>query len=102
MSNEQPHWRDRDDVIARLKRMRNDLEAPARVLAPTIGDVLSSLSRDSRVLLARMSGSGATCFALVDNHDDAMNLARAFQEEHPSWWIHPARLGAIDARLRAI
>lgn len=96
LSNENPRWRNRDEAIAALVQMRNDLETPACALAPIIGYVRARLSQDSNVLLARMSGSGATCFALVDNHDNAMNLAGVLQDEHASWWIRAARLGAVD------
>ena len=102
LSNEKPYWRSGSDAISALARMRNDLEAPACALVPEIGDVLARLARDPRVLLARMSGSGATCFALVDNHDDAVTLAHKLQEEQPAWWIRPARLGAVDAPPRAL
>ncbi len=64
---------------------RNDLEAPAVRLCPAIADVLAALQR-SGAWLTRMSGSGATCFALFDS-DAARSQARAaIAAEHPDWW----------------
>jgi 4-diphosphocytidyl-2-C-methyl-D-erythritol kinase len=67
---------------------RNDLEAPAISLCPIIGDVLTAL-RDTAPLLARMSGSGATCFALYAN-EEALNAARASLPA--AWWTMAGRL----------
>ena len=62
---------------------RNDLETPAIALVPQIGQVLAWLRAQPDVLLARMSGSGATCFALFDS-DDARDASAAIVPEH--WW----------------
>ncbi len=65
---------------------RNDLEAPARAIAPAIGAVIDLLAAQSGVTLARMSGSGATCFALFDS-DEARSAARhAITAAQPNWW----------------
>lgn len=65
---------------------RNDLEAPAFVIAPVIANVLDRLNSQSGVTLARMSGSGATCFALFDS-EAACSIARtAIAAAHPDWW----------------
>lgn len=71
------------DVRAAASAGRNDLEAPARVIAPVIGDVLARLDGAS---LARMSGSGATCFALYDNAADRMAAAMEIRAARPDWW----------------
>ena len=64
---------------------RNDLEAPARAIAPEIDEVLDVLAGQPGALLARMSGSGATCFALFERpHDCAAAAARLAQ---PGWWV---------------
>jgi 4-diphosphocytidyl-2-C-methyl-D-erythritol kinase len=64
---------------------RNDLEAPALALCPPIGEVLAALRR-SGAWLSRMSGSGATCFALFE-HEDALHEAGAMlATAHPGWW----------------
>jgi 4-diphosphocytidyl-2-C-methyl-D-erythritol kinase len=68
---------------------RNDLEAPARNLAPEIGDVLEWLARQPGTKVARMSGSGATCFALFDCEE----MRDAAAEVCPSkWWRLPSFL----------
>ncbi len=68
---------------------RNDLEAPAREIEAVIGEVLELLAVQPGVRLARMSGSGATCFALFDA-EGACELAAAAM--HPDWWVQPTRL----------
>jgi 4-diphosphocytidyl-2-C-methyl-D-erythritol kinase len=70
-------------VIAR--EGRNDLEAPAISLCPPIADVLAAL-RDSEAELVRMSGSGATCFALYRRHDVMRKAAENLALRHPEWW----------------
>jgi 4-diphosphocytidyl-2-C-methyl-D-erythritol kinase len=67
---------------------RNDLEAPAISLCPPIADVLTSLRR-SDAILTRMSGSGATCFALYDTLEQRDN---ALEIMDPAWWTMAARL----------
>ncbi|WP_339501315.1 hypothetical protein, partial [Pseudomonas canadensis] len=59
------------ELVACLRTTRNDLEAPAVALAPAIGVVLESLKASPETLFARMSGSGATCFALCAHEADA-------------------------------
>ena len=81
------------DLIAWLKEQRNDLEAPARQLVPEIGNVLNTLSNLSGSRLARMSGSGATCFALFETFEAAQSAANALMDVHPDWWIRATRLG---------
>lgn len=71
---------------------RNDLEAPARVLAPQIGEVLTALGEASGVFLSRMSGSGATCFALFARPEDRDAAAAAIAQRHPDWWLLATRL----------
>ena len=68
---------------------RNDLEAPARAIAPVIGDVLDLLAAQPGVRFARMSGSGATCFALFDGVDACADAAKAMR---PGWWAQPTAL----------
>lgn len=65
---------------------RNDLEAPARAVAPVIGDVLDLLSAQSGATLARMSGSGATCFALFDSEQLRADAHASIALAHPEWW----------------
>ena len=81
-------------MIAFLKETANDLEAPARAVAPVIGEVLSELSRLPGAELWRMSGSGATCFALFEEQSDADMAATALKHSHPSWWIEATRIAS--------
>lgn len=66
----------------------NDLEKPALQVEPIIGDVLSALRGTGGVRLARMSGSGATCFAIFETIGDAGAAASAIARAHPGWWVH--------------
>jgi len=74
-----------------LARTRNDLEAPALAIAPTIQAALDALSRNGAAF-ARMSGSGATCFGLFETAAKAQAAARAIAKTEPDWW---ARAGAL-------
>lgn len=65
---------------------RNDLQRPAIAIAPVIGEVLAELSACHGVALTRMSGSGATCFALFADADARTAAARAIEARHPGWW----------------
>jgi 4-diphosphocytidyl-2-C-methyl-D-erythritol kinase len=80
-------------LIAALRKGRNDLEAAACLLAPVIGDVLAVLSAAPGCRLARMSGSGATCFALFQNCRSAARAKKAILRAHPSWWAKTCVLG---------
>jgi 4-diphosphocytidyl-2-C-methyl-D-erythritol kinase len=75
-----------------LAECRNDLEAPAIGLQPAIADVLTALRADPRTLIARMSGSGATCFALSADEAVRDQLAVAVAARRPDWWVRPCRL----------
>ena len=75
-----------------LARSRNDLETPARTLVPAIGQVLTALAAAPGCRLARMSGSGTTCFGLFPGHD-AARTAAAIASAHPSWWVRPGTVG---------
>ncbi len=64
---------------------RNDLEAPATILCPEIAEIVVQLNKTG-ALLTRMSGSGATCFALYDDINQAEKSATDLQNTHPHWW----------------
>ena len=74
------------DPLAAALAGRNDLEPPARALRPVIGDVVAALSAQPGVVLARMSGSGATCFALFDGIGARDAADRAIAGAYPDWW----------------
>lgn len=76
-----------------LAMLTNDLEPAAITVAPAIGDVLSALRGKAPEALVRMSGSGATCFAVVGDAEAAAGLAAEMRLAHPDWWIRPAVLG---------
>jgi len=71
----------------------NDLEAPALKVQPVIGDVLKVLRDQTGVKLARMSGSGATCFAIFGSAPEATAAAAAISKNYPQWWVHAGTLG---------
>jgi 4-diphosphocytidyl-2-C-methyl-D-erythritol kinase len=71
----------------------NDLENAAIVVAPVIADVLSALRELPGCGLARMSGSGATCFGLFSSAADAAAAARALGAKYPDWWVCETTLG---------
>ena len=70
---------------------RNDLEAPAVAICPAVADVLAALRVDAP-LLARMSGSGATCFALYESSDVRDAAAARIGADHPGWWQMAGKL----------
>jgi 4-diphosphocytidyl-2-C-methyl-D-erythritol kinase len=72
------------DLVMYLQATRNDLMAPAIGLAPQISNCLDALAEAP---FARMSGSGATCFALVETADAATALAHNVTKAHPDWWV---------------
>jgi 4-diphosphocytidyl-2-C-methyl-D-erythritol kinase len=71
---------------------RNDLEPSALRLVPDIGAVLDWLADQTEVRLARMSGSGATCFALFETLAARDAVARRLAAARPDWWQLSARL----------
>jgi 4-diphosphocytidyl-2-C-methyl-D-erythritol kinase len=75
----------------------NDLEGTAARLAPAINEVLAAVSGLPGARLARLSGSGPTCFALFATEDQARRAAATLAEKHPEWWIAATRLGASDS-----
>ena len=76
----------RETLIGGLRRARNDMEDAAGVIAPVIGDVLAVLSAARGCRLARMSGSGATCFGLFDTCRSAAQALKVIRRDHPGWW----------------
>lgn len=80
------------DWLAALGRHGNDLEAPALKIAPAIGEVLEALRAAAGVRLVRMSGSGATCFALFDDDAAAAAAAAGLRHARPQWWVHAGAL----------
>jgi 4-diphosphocytidyl-2-C-methyl-D-erythritol kinase len=75
-----------------LASTRNDLEPPARKLAPSIGEALALLSASPDCRLARMSGSGATVFGLFDDCAASAANAKRIRHARPNWWVKPTVL----------
>lgn len=93
---EAPAWPEQGGSIADwvdvLETVANDLEAPALRIEPVIGDVLEVLRDSAGVKLARMSGSGATCFAIYGAAAEAHAAAENIRRDHPGWWVHAGTL----------
>ncbi|MCC5993069.1 MAG: 4-(cytidine 5'-diphospho)-2-C-methyl-D-erythritol kinase [Rhodobacteraceae bacterium] len=96
-----PDWPDAGALFDWLAQCRNDLEAPARALAPVIGDVLDTLAAAAGCALARMSGSGATCFGLFAQEAAAQIAAAQIARAHPGWWVQATGLhkGSADGKI---
>ena len=82
-----------EELAGWLRTTANDLQAPAVALAPEVGDVLDTLADEPEALIARMSGSGATCFALCSGDLEAEGLAERLEAMRPAWWVRRCRIG---------
>ena len=80
-------FRDVAAVVAYMRAHANDLEPTAVALCPPIGAVLAALRAQPAARIARMSGSGPTCFALFDTPGDAAAAARRIGANEPGWWV---------------
>ena len=85
-----PGWRDAADLAAWLAGQRNDMQAAAVAAAPVVGQVIAAIGATAGCLLARMSGSGATCFGLYADADAAARAADALAR--PGWWVRAVHL----------
>lgn len=83
-----------------LAATRNDLTRPALALRPEIGDALAALAAAPDCRLARMSGSGATCFGLFEHESQARAAERRIRAAAPGWWAAAAALDARDEAER--
>jgi 4-diphosphocytidyl-2-C-methyl-D-erythritol kinase len=96
------HFRDTADLLRFLEATANDLEAPARILAPVIGEVLTALAAMPGALFTRMSGSGATCFGIFADDASCARAAKMLGAAHPGWWVAPTfvpELGIVHEDL---
>jgi len=84
--------RDARDLAVALEARRNDLADAAIGLVPEIAAILAALEAQPGCLIARMSGSGATCFALFARDEDAGAAAAALRAQKPGWWIEASEL----------
>lgn len=84
-----------EPFIKFLKQQDNDLTTAATACAPVVGEVLTVLRNATGSRLARMSGSGATCFALFGSRGEADAVARQLKSNHPGWWAQATTIGAV-------
>ncbi len=87
--------RDGRELVALLRARRNDLTLPAIALLPEIATVLRRLEGSEGARLARMSGSGATCFALYDTTEAAARAAAAISAIEPRWWVAAGAIPSV-------
>jgi 4-diphosphocytidyl-2-C-methyl-D-erythritol kinase len=85
-----------------LAKRGNDLTAAAVGLLPAIADVLAALEQQLPCLLARLSGSGATCFGLFAERGEARAAAAAIAAAHPDWWVVATVLTATPPEISVI
>ncbi len=78
-------------LLAFLEQQHNDLAVPAQDLCPVISDVLDGLAQSGGCRLARMSGSGPTCFAIFEDEDSCKRAAGELSTRHPGWWVQATR-----------
>ncbi len=81
-----------EDLAAALFSRSNDLTDAAIQTAPAIGEVLAVLEELDGALISRLSGSGATCFALFAGQAQADAAAQSLRRDHPDWWVAAAPL----------
>ncbi|MEE4121424.1 MAG: 4-(cytidine 5'-diphospho)-2-C-methyl-D-erythritol kinase [Paracoccaceae bacterium] len=98
MSATLPDFSSLEPFVAWLSVQRNDLEAPARTILPEIGTVTDALSACEGAMLARMSGSGATCFGIFPDKDTAWAAAERLAADNPGWWVKSAIIGGQGTR----
>ena len=87
-----PEDGNQDEVLSWLKEQRNDLESPAILLCPAIKTILAGLREQNGCLLARMSGSGGTCFGIFQTMEQVIGAARRINHQVPEWWVQPTRI----------
>jgi len=87
------------DLLSRALSGENDMQEVAVAQAPIIADVLRSLAQQAGCELARMSGSGATCFGIFRSDAQAAAAAKAISAAQSSWWVRPCRLGDLPQDL---
>lgn len=81
------------DLLSRALSGENDMQETAMFQAPIIADVLRVLAQQAGCELARMSGSGATCFGIFRSDSQAQAAARHLSKAQPEWWVRACRLG---------
>lgn len=95
-------FQDVSALVQFLHATSNDLEAPARTIAPIIANVLREMDELPGALFARMSGSGATCFALFAEEEGAAAAARLLRNVHSEWWIRETVFFDLDLTFASV
>lgn len=90
------------DLLSRALSGSNDMQDAAIAQAPIISDVLRALAQQNGCELARMSGSGATCFGIFRSDAQARAAAQAIALAHTGWWVRACRLGDADVMGEAV
>ena len=85
-------FENQDQLIRFLKQQDNDMTLPAIHQVPDIKNILDYLSAQPNTILTRMSGSGATCFALTSTKEQTETLTQQIQSDHPEWWVQAVKL----------
>ena len=85
-------WADAGGFAAWLAHSRNDLEPPARQIVPVVDTVITAIRDSNDCLLARMSGSGGTCFGLFATEAAAKAAAAVLSTDYPDWWVQDAAI----------
>lgn len=80
------------ELLDFIKIHDNELEKNAKKLCPEIANIINTLSQTSNCLLARMSGSGATCFGLYKTKQDSMNASEEIKKIYPQYWIKSSKI----------
>lgn len=92
MSNIPEDFKSPEVLFEYLRAQRNDMQASAIEICPAIADALDALEASDKCALARMSGSGGTCFGLYATNDDALAARRAISANNPDWWVVSAQV----------
>lgn len=85
-------WSEDADLLKLLKETKNDLQEIAISFVPEIKDVLSALESQKGCMFARMSGSGATCFGIFNDKENAKVAVANIRQKQPEWWVCDTQL----------
>lgn len=96
MAESLPEFATSADFANWLKATRNDLQKPAIEIEPIIGEVVDEIAAQNGCLIARMSGSGATCWGMFSNAEGAAAAASAIAQAHPDWWCKSSKIDPLS------
>ncbi|WP_424927194.1 4-(cytidine 5'-diphospho)-2-C-methyl-D-erythritol kinase [Amaricoccus tamworthensis] len=87
-----PEFTDLNTFVEFLRTCRNELEHPAIAVQPVIADVIAALADTTGCRLARMSGSGATCYGVFKTAAESESAVSSLRSTHPNWWVSTGRV----------